>query len=269
MPPDVVIRTIEEDTRELNVLERPWSSFVGKTSDEKELSNKRRHESNIYTGEDLLSMTLRFYTDRLYVGEIRGGEAKYFTTALNLGIPSVKTTLHSHETGASVLSRLVSQPMNVPVENLPYIRIFIHIKKCLDGIRRITSIGEIRWNVWHDLPYIKNLDAEKRKGKIWQDKTKNYTASILDYFSWTPKKGFVKTGTNSLVLEEYAKEFGITYSEAEKELKKRKEVLAYLVREGIIDQEDVQKVFDSYYKSGNNFLRTLKNETNAKKYQIH
>lgn len=248
IPPGLVVRTIEEGTRELDVPDHPWSSFVGRTGEEKELSEKRRHEANIMTGEELLSASLRFYTDRLYIGEIRGPEARYFTTALNLGIPAVKTTMHTHETGASVLSRLCAPPMNVPVENLPYIRIFVHAKKCGDGARRITSIGEIRWNVWNDLPELKDLKPEQKKGNIWQ--SENYTAYTSRAFHWDNlAKQFRRSRKESIVLREYALEKGMAYQQAERELEAREKILSELARAGKFGAKETKGIFDSHYKN--------------------
>ena len=240
-PPNLVIRTIEEGTREL-VAGHSWSSFVGKTQDERELSEKRNIEASLLTGEDLLSTVLRFYVDRLYIGEIRGPEARYFTTALNLGIPSVKTTLHTHETGASILSRLTSPPMNVPTENLPYIRFFISLKKNLDGKRIVSNLGELRWNVWGDLAGRPD----------WKDASGNYSVKIKNVFSHDPFKGkFRHDLKNSIMFKEYSKEKGIALEKCARELQGREEILAGLVKQKIMDKESVQKTFHDYYKNGN------------------
>ena len=243
-PPGLVVRTIEEGTRELNVSRRSWSSFVGRSSDEKELSEKRLHESSVLTGEDLLSASLRFYTDRLYVGEIRGSEARYLTTALNLGISAVKTTMHSHETGASVLSRLRAQPMNVDENNLPYIRIFVHLSKCQDGKRRVVSVGEIKWNVWGDLPE-GDLGKRENDGSVWR--SGNNVALIENVFSWDSRSGKFSSGLGgSIVLKAYAKECGLTLKEAEDELKKRAALIRHLCSKGITGHLHIGRIFEDY-----------------------
>ncbi len=245
VPPGLVVRTIEEGTRELVVSNRSWSCFVGKSLDEKELSEKRHSECNVLTGEDLLSASLRFYTDRLYVGEIRGPEAKYFTTALNLGISAVKTTMHSHETGASVLSRLCSPPMNVDLNNLPYIRIFVNLSKCPDGVRRVTSVGEIKWNVWDDIPG-PDSRLKKNNGSVWR--SGNYVALIENVFNWNQRKTrFEVCLKDSIMLKAYSKVYGISFKEAEEELRKRSLIIQYLCRKGLVGHEQVGRTFSEYH----------------------
>lgn len=231
VPEGKVVRTIEEGTREL-VSGRSWSAFVGKTQEEAEVSRSRNLDSQILTGEDLLNTCLRFYVDRLYVGEIRGKEAKYFTTALNIGIPGVKTTLHTHETGASILSRLIAPPMSVPVENLPYVRLFASMRKDFGGVRRVVRVGELNWNVWGDV-----------KKPDWEDGGGNYKMSIRDVFSFDPmSKKFRSNLRNSLVLKEYANEKGVPVSYALNELTAREKTMRELVESKIFEEGRVREV---------------------------
>lgn len=230
VPDGKVVRTIEEGTREL-VSGKSWSAFVGKTQEEAEVSRSRNLDAQILTGEDLLSTSLRFYVDRLYVGEIRGKEAKYFTTALNIGIPGVKTTLHTHETGSSILSRLIAPPMSVPAENLPSVRLFASLKKDFDGIRRVVRVGELHWNAW---------------GKVgradWQDSTGNYRVKIEDVFLFDQRsKKFRGNLKNSIVLQEFAAEKGISISSALGELGRRKLVMGDLVANKIFEVARVRE----------------------------
>lgn len=263
VPPGLVVRTIEEGTRELVVSNQSWSCFVGKSLDEKELSEKRRSEYNVLTGEDLLSASLRFYTDRLYIGEIRGSEARYFTTALNLGISAVKTTLHSHETGASVLSRLCAPPMNVDINNLPYIRIFVHLSKCSDGVRRVVSVGEIKWNSWGDLPKFNSILREK-DGSVWR--SGNYTALIENVFSWNQRKERFESDLKaSIVLKAYSQAHGISFRQAEEELQKRASIIRYLCRKGTIAHAQVGKVFRDYHYSKDLSLERFVEKINRSK----
>jgi len=231
VPEGKVVRTIEEGTREL-ISGKSWSAFVGKTQEEAEVSRSRNLDSQILTGEDLLNTSLRFYVDRLYVGEIRGKEARYFTTALNMGIPGVKTTLHTHETGASILSSLIAPPMNVPAENLPYVRLFASLNKDYQGIRRVVKVGELKWNVWG---HVSNPD--------WQDSSGNYKVRIDDVFGYDMATGKFKSSLgSSLVLREYSKEKGVSKSEAYRELKRRWKIMDEMVQNEILDEKRVRKV---------------------------
>jgi len=211
------------------------------------------------TGEELLSASLRFYTDRLYVGEIRGPEAKYFTTALNLGISAVKTTMHSHETGASVLSRLCSPPMNVDLNNLPYIRVFVNLSKCQDGIRRVTSVGEIKWNVWDDIPG-SDSKLKKNNGSVWR--SGNYVALIENVFDWNQRKARFETCLkDSIMLKAYSKVYGISFKEAGEELRKRSLIIQYLCKKGLVGHEQVGRIFNEYQHAKelplNGFIRQI------------
>jgi type IV secretion system protein VirB11 len=78
-----------EDTPELKPPQPNWCSLIASKGDQ--------GRANV-TIQSLLEASLRLRPDRLFVGEIRGGEAYTFLQAVNTGHPGSLTTLHANST---------------------------------------------------------------------------------------------------------------------------------------------------------------------------
>ncbi len=103
------------------------------------------------TIRDLVINSLRMRPDRIIVGEVRGGEALDMLQAMNTGHDGSMTTLHANSP-RDALARLETMVLMAGAD-LPHraireqiasaIDLIIHQDRMRDGVRRITSIGEV------------------------------------------------------------------------------------------------------------------------------
>jgi pilus assembly protein CpaF len=103
------------------------------------------------TTRDLLINTLRMRPDRIIVGEVRGSEALDMLQAMNTGHDGGLCTIHANSP-RDALSRLETMVLMAGTE-LPSraareqivsaIELLVHVRRHVDGVRRIDSIAEI------------------------------------------------------------------------------------------------------------------------------
>ena len=103
------------------------------------------------TIRDLVTHSLRMRPDRIVVGECRAGEAFDMLQAMNTGHDGSMTTLHANSP-RDALSRLETMVlmagMDLPVRAIRQqvvaaIDVIVHLTRCRDGSRRLTSITEL------------------------------------------------------------------------------------------------------------------------------
>jgi len=103
------------------------------------------------SARDLLVNALRMRPSRIIVGEVRSGEALDMLQAMNTGHEGGMCTIHSNSardalarletmvlmTGADLPSRAIREQMTSALD------LVVHIRRCEDGVRRVSSISEI------------------------------------------------------------------------------------------------------------------------------
>ncbi|MEE8168002.1 MAG: CpaF family protein [Candidatus Hydrothermarchaeales archaeon] len=190
----------------------------------------------------LLKNTLRMRPDRIIVGEVRGGEAKTLLASMNTGQSGCLGTIHAN-TAKETITRLSSAPMSVPVVMIPSLNLILMQNKFTykgKTVRRITEIAEV---------------TGIEDGRIQMN--------II--FEWDPKDDKVKpTGTPSILKARLAELRGVKLSEVEEELNRRKEVLEYLIREGLRGIKDVGHVVNEYYTTPEKLLAKFSGEKEDK-----
>lgn len=89
--------------------------------------------------ELLVKNSLRMRPDRIVVGEVRGSEAKDLITAMLVGKYGIGT-LHA-SSGREIITRLTSEPMNVPEHLVGLVDVFIimRIYRQKDRLRRVVA----------------------------------------------------------------------------------------------------------------------------------
>jgi pilus assembly protein CpaF len=144
IPPHERLITIEE-TAELK-LDHPHVLAL-----EARLPNvEGRGEVNV---RQLVRATLRMRPDRLIVGEVRGPEVFDMLQVMNSGHEGSLTTVHANSAGDALrrLENLVliggfELPSRAIRELLAAtIHFVVQITRFADGVRRVTSIGEVQW----------------------------------------------------------------------------------------------------------------------------
>ncbi len=101
---------------------------------------------------DLVKTSLRMRADRIVVGEVRGGEVMDMLQAMNVGHNGSMTTVHANSS-SDVVRRLEALALmndaGVPRESVremigSAVQLVVHVARFRDGVRRVTSIGEVR-----------------------------------------------------------------------------------------------------------------------------
>ncbi len=189
----------------------------------------------------LLKNTLRMRPDRIIVGEVRGSEAGTLLAAMNTGQNGCLGTLHAN-TAKETITRLTSAPMNVPTVMIPSLNLilmqnrFQHRGKT---VRRITEIAEI--------------------GGLQGDQVE---MNII--YEWDPKEDKIKpTGIPSTFKKKLVELRGVTAQDLEEELRRREEILQYMLDTGVTGVANVGKVINDYYIDPEGLMARVRKEEPA------
>ncbi len=175
---------------------------------------------------NLLVNSLRMRPDRIVLGEIRRKqEAEVLFEAMHTG-HSVYATVHADSINETI-QRLTNPPISVPANLLGAVNLnVVMFRDRRKGIRRTYQIGE--------------FIATEEGGKV------GVKPNIL--YRWKPTTDTMVQHSPSLRLfEELSRHTGLSQSEINKELKIKKQILDYLVKNNIRSLEEVGKVINNYY----------------------
>ena len=182
--------------------------------------------------DTLVKNSLRQRPDRVIVGEVRGSEAITLFTALNTG-HSGFGTLHSN-TARETITRLINPPMNVPNIMIPALDFIIMQNRMYrpegGSIRRITEVAEV---------------VGMEEGNVQLNR-------VFEWNNMVDKVEYV--GIASQTLREMAELRGITITEIEEEIEKRRLVLEYMGDNNIRSIKEVGEWISEYYKDPDEVL---------------
>ena len=182
--------------------------------------------------DHLVKNSLRQRPDRVIVGEVRGGEAITLFTALNTG-HSGFGTLHAN-TARETITRLTNPPMNVPNIMIPALDFIIMQNRMYrpegGSIRRITEVAEV---------------VGMEEGNVQLNR-------VFEWNNVVDKVEYV--GIASQTLREMAELRGITITEIEEEIEKRRLVLEYMGDNNIRSIREVGDWISEYYKDPDEVL---------------
>jgi flagellar protein FlaI len=225
-----------EDTPEINIFHDNWIQSVtrvgfGRGSGSSDVSgisgiSKSSGDIALY---DLLAASLRQRPDYIIVGEVRGSEAYTMFQAISVGHPSLGT-VHSGSL-PELLSRLESQPMNVPralISSLDSVVFASIVPREREGsdmrkVRRVKSVVEV-------------LDLSVDTGDLLTN----------EVITWDPVDDRFVFG-KSFIFDSIQQEFGVKERYLKEEVMKRSAVLDYMYERNITDFRDVTKVVQEYY----------------------
>lgn len=219
--PELKIVSIE-DTPELNIPHENWVQSVIRMGYGVREDGRMVGEITLF---DLLKAAVRQRPDYLIVGEIRGEEAYTLFQAMATGHLGM-STMHA-DSVSSAIHRLESEPMNIPRSLLTTLDlIVVMVRTTVKGkpARRVQSISEI---VGMD-PLSKEVLTN-------------------DVYAWDPKGDNFVYGGRSYILERGATKVGLTLEGVMEDLKRRKTVLEWMVKQGIRKYRDVGNVIRQYY----------------------
>ncbi|PIU21358.1 MAG: hypothetical protein COT15_02790 [Candidatus Diapherotrites archaeon CG08_land_8_20_14_0_20_34_12] len=171
---------------------------------------------------DLLVNSLRMRPDRIILGEIRRQrEAEVLFEAMHTG-HSVYSTIHA-DTANETIRRLINPPINIPSSMLTSVNLnAVMFRDRRRGIRRVTQL------------------AEFMPGK------ESLMANIL--YRWIPEKDEFKVHNKSMAFfDELSRNTGMDENEIERDLKYKKAIFDWLIKNKIRDINSVGKVMNLYY----------------------
>lgn len=184
------------------------------------------------TMDTLVKNSLRQRPDRVIVGEVRGSEAITLFTALNTG-HSGMGTLHSNS-ARETITRLVNPPMNVPNIMIPALDFIIMQQRMYrpegGSIRRVTEVAEV---------------VGMEEGNVQLNR-------VFEWNNVTDKVEYV--GIASQTLRDISQLRGISTTEIEEEIEKRRLILEYLADNNIRSIEEVGENINNYYRDPDGML---------------
>ena len=224
MPPNHRILSIE-DTRELMLPEYLyWTPLVTRTP-----NVEGKGEVSML---DLLVNSLRMRPDRIILGEMRRQrEAEVLFEAMHTG-HSVYATLHA-DTAAETISRLTNPPISVPKNLLGGVNLnIVMTRDRRKGIRRVSQVAE----------FIVGKD--------------DVSANLL--YRYIPEKDIIERhAESSKFFEDLSRHTGMSQTEINSELKKRKMIIEWMLKNDVLRLEPVSKVFSLYYADKEKLLKLV------------
>jgi flagellar protein FlaI len=215
--PELKIVSVE-DTAELNLPHENWIPSVVRVGTEE------KGASSI-TLFDLLRAAVRQRPDFIIVGEVRGKEAYTLFQAMATGHLGL-STIHA-ESAEAVLQRLESEPMNIPRQMLTmidYILVQSRVEVANKPARRVRTVTEVI-----------GLDPKTKE------------IQTQEIYRWNVKTDSFSYSGRSYLLERIMERKGIDEKDVQKELRQRKTVLEWMVKNNIRRYTEVANVIREYY----------------------
>jgi len=175
---------------------------------------------------DLLINSLRMRPDRVILGEMRRREeAEVLFEAMHTG-HSVYATVHADSINETI-QRLTNPPISVPKNLLGAVNLnVVMFRERRRGIRRTHQIGE--------------FIASEESGGI------AVKPNIL--YRWKPSNDtIVQHSQSTRLFEELSRHTGLSQAEINNDLKTKKKILDYLVKNNIRSLDDVGRIINLYY----------------------
>jgi flagellar protein FlaI len=216
-----------EDTIELSLLGREnWVALESRSSVGSEV-----------TMDSLLKNAIRMRPDRIIVGEVRGSEAQTLFTAMDTGHQGCMGTVHANN-AKETLIKLEEKPLSVPRSMLPLLDIIVLMQ------RRYSKERGMQRRV------VQIVELSRMEEKV-------LTSPLFEY----DEKGDVlmRTGLESQILEEMARQCSLEKNDLKREIEVRRNILEWMVREGVRRPLEVLEVIESYYYNPEKVLSTISN----------
>ena len=175
---------------------------------------------------DLLINSLRMRPDRIILGEMRRRqEAEVLFEAMHTG-HSVYATVHADSINETI-QRLTNPPISVPKNLLGAVNLnIVMFRERRRGIRRTYQIGE--------------FIASEEAGNV------SVKPNLL--YRWKPGADTIVPHSASIRLfEDLSRHTGLSQSEINNDIKTKKKILDYLVKNNIRSLNEVGRVINHYY----------------------
>ena len=230
IPPQMKIVSIE-DTRELNLPHENW--IPGLTREGFSGGGNTSGSINMF---DLLTAALRQRPQYLMVGEVRGQEAYVVFQAMATGHISY-STFHAEDV-QSMVHRLENDPINLPralLSSLDLVLLQGQVKVGTKMTRRAKALTEL-------------VGMDPETGEL-------ITNSV---FYWNPADDSFTYSGHSYVYEKVRAVRNWSPREMEQEVKRRIDILDYMMRTGVNNYRQVAKIVSAYYKDPERIMREVR-----------
>ena len=230
IPPQMKIVSIE-DTRELNLPHENW--IPGLTREGFSGGGSGSGSINMF---DLLTAALRQRPQYLMVGEVRGKEAYVVFQAMATGHISY-STFHAEDV-QSMVHRLENDPINLPralLSSLDLVLLQGQVKVGTKMTRRVKALTEL-------------VGMDPETGEL-------ITNSV---FYWNPADDSFTYSGHSYVYEKVRAVRNWSPREMEREVKRRIDILEYMMSTGVSNYRQVAKIVSAYYKDPEKVMREVR-----------
>jgi flagellar protein FlaI len=217
-----------EDTREVELPQRNWVASVTRPS----FGEDDKGDVDEF---DLLEAALRQRPDYIVMGEIRGEEGRVLFQVMSTG-HTTYTTFHADTVG-EVIKRFTTDPINVSKT------LFTALD--LVSIQTQTRVGghKVRRN--------------KKLTEINEYSPENDEINVRDVYEWRAETDqFLQMGSSS-TLEDIKFDRGWTQDRLDKELFKRKVVLAYLIENDLNTYTEVAATVQAFINDPDTILAII------------
>ncbi|MFA5060871.1 MAG: ATPase, T2SS/T4P/T4SS family [Candidatus Pacearchaeota archaeon] len=224
IPPNHRIISVE-DTRELMLPDfLYWTPLVKRTA-----NPEGKGEVSML---DLLVNSLRMRPDRIILGEMRRKEeAMVLFEAMHTG-HSVYATVHA-DSSAETISRLTNPPLDVPYNLLKAVNLnVVMFRDRRRGMRRVSQISEF----------------EVGENQV--------SARII--YRWIPEEDrIVKHSETSRFFEDISRVTGMSQKEINENLKSKKKILEWMIKNNIRDISSFGKITNLYYSDKERLMKGI------------
>jgi flagellar protein FlaI len=229
IPPESRVVSIE-DTRELSLPRENWLPSVVRSA----TGTKKTGEVDLFT---LLRASFRQNPDYVIVGEVRGKEASVLFQGMASGHASIGT-IHADSVD-TVIKRLETPPIELSpslLNVLDCVCVMTHAIVKKQETRKLREIVEII-NV-----------------------APNGVTTTNTPFVWNAKDDQFYFKKNSRIFDKISRRFGLSMQEIEDEFRKRTQLLHTLLKNNVVEFQQVQDVINKYYKNPQAVLKEYKIE---------
>ena len=225
-----------EDTREINLPHENWIPGTTRTGvGERDKTGKAAGEINMF---ELVRAALRQRPEYIIVGEVRGAETATMFQAMATG-HTTYSTMHA-DSVKSMINRLENPPISTPrilLTSLNFVLIQKHVRVGDSIVRRIVQIVELVGFEPETNEVITNMVYE------WNQRTDS----------------FIYKG-HSFMLDQIMEMKNMTHEEMNVEMKRRVDIVKYLVEKDITDFREISNIVVAYYKEPMETIQKIRDE---------
>ena len=225
-----------EDTREINLPHENWIPGTTRTGiGERGADGKAAGEIDMF---DLVRAALRQRPEYIIVGEVRGKETSTMFQAMATG-HTTYSTMHA-DSVKSMVNRLENPPISTPrilLTALKFVVIQTHERVGDSIVRRIVQIVEL-------------VGFEPETNEL-------ITNTVYEWDQRTDS--FIYKG-HSFILDQLMEMKNMTHEEMNAEMKRREDVIRYLVEKNITDYREISAITVKYYKEPEETVQDIRDE---------